>query len=106
MEFTLDTAQILALVVGLVLPALVGLVTQKVTSSRLKALLLAALSALTGLGSELLTAVQSGSGYDFGTGVVTALGVFVLAVVTHYGLLKPTGVTDAVQRVGSGRHAA
>lgn len=106
MQFTLDSAQILTLAVGTVLPILVGLVTQKVTSSNLKALLLAALSALTGFGSELLAAVQSGAGYDFGTGLVSAFGVFLVAVGMHYGLYKNTGVTDAVQAVGSGRHAA
>ena len=106
MQFTLDLTQILTLVVGTVLPILVGLVTQKVTSSSVKALLLAGLSALTGLGSELLVAVQSGASYDFGTGIVSAIGVFIVAVALHYGLWKPTGVSEAVQDVGSGRHTA
>lgn len=104
--FNVDAAQVIGLVVSVVLPVLVGLVTTKVTSSGVKAVLLAALAGVTGLGAELLAAVQSGVPYDLGSGLLTALAAFVIAVATHVGIWRPTGVTAAVQAVGGGRHAA
>lgn len=100
-SFDLPPALILGLVVSTILPLLVGLVTKTVTSPSVKAVLLAALAAVTGLGTELLASINAGTTYDLGTGLVLALTSFVVAVGLHYGIWKPTGTSHALQEVGS-----
>lgn len=101
MTFSLDVYSALGLVLGIILPAVVGLVTKDVTSATVKSLLLVALSALSGFGSAVLQAHQAGTSYNLGQGLLTMLGAFVLGVSTHYGVLKPTGASDALQAIGS-----
>lgn len=103
--FNLPPALILGLLVSTVLPILVGLVTSKVVRPATKALLLAALSAVTGLLTELLASVNSGTSYELGTGLVLALTSFLIATAMHYGLWKPTTVSAKAQALGSGDHA-
>lgn len=100
-SFDLSPALIVGLLVATVLPLLVGLVTKTVTNPGIKAGLLAALAAITGLGTELLASIQAGTTYDLGTGIVLALTSFLVAVGIHFGIWKPTGATEAVQAVGS-----
>lgn len=99
-NFDLPPALILGLIVSVVLPLLVGLVTTRVTASGTKAVLLAALASITGLGTELVNAVNTGTSYDLGTGIILALSSFLIAVGIHAGIYKPTGATAAVQSVG------
>lgn len=96
--FTLPGVQLLQLLLGAVLPLVVGLVTTRVTRSGLKAVLLAALSVVTSILTELVAALQTGEAYDLGMALLLGFGTFLVAVATHYGLLKPTGATDAAQR--------
>lgn len=98
-EFNLPPALVLGLVVSTVLPILVGLVTTRVTHGGTKAVILAALAALTGLLTELLAAVNAGVAYDLGNGLVFALTAFLVAVAMHYGLWKPTTVSTKAQEV-------
>lgn len=105
MIFTLDPVIIAQLVLAVVLPLLVGLVTTRVTSSATKAWLLAALSLLSALLAEAISAWQGGTLYDIGTGLLLALPTFLIAVGMHYGIWKPTGTSTALQNVG-GKHAA
>jgi hypothetical protein len=97
LTFIFSWVTLLTLIVGTVLPVLVALVTTRVTSSGKKAVLLAVLSAITGLLSELLNALQAGVSYDLFAGLVTAVTVFIVAVALHFGLWKPTGVAAKVQ---------
>lgn len=97
--FNLPPALILGLLVSTVLPILVGLVTTKVTSGGLKAVLLAGLAAVTGLLTELLASVTAGVPYDLGSGLVLALMAFLVAVAMHFGLWKPTEVSAKAQSV-------
>lgn len=110
LTFTLPPALVLGIVVSTVLPLLVGLVTKTVTHPGAKAILLALLAAVLGLLTELLAAVQAGRAYDLGTGIIVALGAFLVAVGMHFGIWKPTGLADSAQRVGTknsdGRHEA
>lgn len=99
--FDLPPALIIGLLVSTVLPLLVGLVTKTVTSSSLKAVILAILAATTGLLTELLASIQAGTAYDLGTGIVVALTSFLVAVGLHFGLWRPVGASAAVQAVGS-----
>lgn len=101
--FTLDPAVVVQLLVAFLLPVLVGLVTTRVTSSGRRAWLLAGLTLATSLLVELGRALTAGTGYDVGVALLAALPAFVVSVATHYGLWKPSGVTDAV--LDRGRHA-
>lgn len=98
-EFNVAPAAIIGLLVSTVLPILVGLVTTRVTDGRIKAILLAALAAVIGLGTELLASIQTGTTYDLGQGLLLALTSFLVAVAMHFGLWKPTGVAGAAQNV-------
>lgn len=103
--FTLDPLTVVHVVVAFVLPVVVGLVTTRVTSSAVRAWLLAGLTLLTSLLVELGRALEAGTTYDLGVALLAALPAFVISVSTYYGLWRPTGVTDAAQRVGA-RHLA
>lgn len=92
--------QLGGLLVGVVLPLLVGLVTTRATDPAVKAVLLALLSAATGLVSEWIATPH---GFDWRVAGLTALGAFLTAVGSHFGLLKPVGVSQYVQ-ANVGRH--
>lgn len=94
MQVHLDTAYWLGLAVSVVLPVLVGLVTTRVTSAGVKAVLLLFLSALNGFLVELS---QAGNGYSVGTAVILWAVSFGTAVLTHFGLYKPTGLSGKAQ---------
>jgi hypothetical protein len=96
-QFSLPPALIIGFVVSTILPLLVGLVTTRVTSAGVKAVLLAALAAVTGLLTELLASINAGVAYDIGNGLVLALTGFLVAVGFHFGLWKPTTLTEKVQ---------
>ena len=98
--FTFDPATVVQLLIAFILPVLVGLVTTRVTSSAVKAWLLAGLSLVTSLLVELGRALASGTTYDLGVALLAALPAFVVSVATHYGLWRATGVTETVQAIG------
>lgn len=82
----------LTFVVATVLPALVALVTSKLSSSAFKGLALAALSAAAGV----VTSLQlSGGVFEWQTALTSFFITFVTATAVHYGLLKPVGVTGS-----------
>lgn len=89
--------QALSLLIGTVLPILVGAVTTRSTDAGVKAVLLAFLSALSGFGTELLAALNSSATFDWGTAALTWLATFVTATAVHFGLLKPAGISRFVQ---------
>ena len=98
-EFNLPPALIIGLLVSTVLPILTGLVTTRVTHSGVRAAILAALAAVTGLGTELLASINAGTTYDLGNGLILALTSFLVAVAMHFGLWKPTTVAEKAQNV-------
>lgn len=97
--FTLDPATVVQIVLTVILPILVGLVTTRVTSGAVKAWLLAGLTLLTSLVTELARAIASGETYDLGLALLAAFPAFAISVALHYGLLKPTGVSEKAQSV-------
>lgn len=103
LTFTIDWILVAQLVASTILPILVALVTTRVTASGTKAVLLAVLSLVASLLAEAIRAWQAGEAYDVGLGLILALPTFAIAVATHYGLWRPTGVADAA--AGVGRHA-
>lgn len=109
--------QLLTLLVSVVLPALVALVTKRLASPGLKAVVLAALAALLGFLSELLDALVHAGAFDVAAAIVWWVTAFVVAVAVHYGLLKPGGITGSQGAIATavpgglgaesyGRHAA
>lgn len=97
-EFNVDPQLIITLLVGTVLPLLVGLVTKVTTSGGVKAVLLAALSLASSLLTELGVAIANGVPYDLGAGLLVALPTFLVAVGLHFGLWKPVGAAEAAQK--------
>lgn len=95
MNVSLDSAYWLGLAISVALPVLVGLVTTRVTHAGAKAVLLLALTAGNGFLVEL--AGPHPDGYDLGTAVVLTLVSFGTAVLSHFGLWKPTGVSGKAQ---------
>ena len=112
-EFNIPLFQVFTLLAAVVFPLLVGLVTKRATDPGRKAVLLAALSVLISLCTELGAALEAGTTYNLGMALLTGLGSFLVAVAMHYGLWKPTGVADKLQavgdstpRTGAGKHVA
>lgn len=99
-------APALVLYVAPFLPAVVALVTKSTAPAPLKAGLLATLAVVTAL---VGAAIENGSGIELDKAFAARLAVtFALAVVTHYGLLKPIGLTGSegkVSQINNGRFA-
>lgn len=85
-------AQTISLLVGLVIPLLVGLLSKINASSGLKAVMNAFFSALAGA-LATVTTVDSASLREF---VIAILSTWVVSVATYYGIWKPTGVAGTV----------
>lgn len=94
---------VLTLIVGTILPIVVGLVTTRVTRAAVKAWLLAGLTLVTTFLQALLFATQSGVSFDGKAIFIAAFTQFIISVAIYYGLWKPTGIAGAAQDVGSGR---
>lgn len=92
-------SQTLAVLTGVLIPILVGIVTKLDASSGLKAVLNAFLSAVAGA----LSTVVANSGQlvwrEFVTGVAIT---WVVSVATYYGLYKPSGVAGTVAATTAG----
>lgn len=93
MEFDVNT---LTLVVGTLIPLLVGLVTKEVANSGLKGVLNALLSAVAG---ALTVLVDNGGVLGPWQELANAgFATFITSIATYYGVWKPTGVATSVQR--------
>lgn len=95
--FTLDAAITIQLVLTVLMPILVGLITNKATSGAAKAWLLAGTTLVTSVLAGLYDAVINNGVFDIGLALLVAIPAFAISVATHYGLWKPTGVSDAAQ---------
>ncbi|MBT2453237.1 hypothetical protein [Streptomyces sp. ISL-86] len=91
---TLDAAYWYGLLTAFVLPVLVGLVTTRVTHPGTKAVVLLALSAVDSFIVELAADTP---GWNASNAAVLTLVNFVVAVATHFGLWKPTGIARRAQ---------
>lgn len=98
--FSFSGWQVVGLLVSTILPIVVGLVTKQVTSPGTKAVLLALLSAVTGLGAQALAAHSDGVNYDLGQGLLLSFTAFIVGVAMHFGLWRPTNVSAKVQAIG------
>ena len=91
----MNALSLLSLLVGGVLPLLVATVTKASWPEPLKALLLAILSAATGVGSALLNP----HGADYFTIIANAALAFVAATAVAAGTWKPTGTLAKLESV-------
>lgn len=92
---------LLGLLVSTVLPLVVGLVTTRITSGGIKAVLLLALNAIIGFGQQLLDSHSDGSAFSLTDALFAWVTFFLVGVGMHFGLWKPTGVSGTVQDVGN-----
>lgn len=99
-EFNLSWVQLIAILLGIVFPLLVALVTKRVTSSKTKGLLLAAISVAAGLLAEISTALTTGTSFDPVAWLVVTLTALVAGQTTYSAIWKPTGTTKALQQMG------
>lgn len=99
--FTLDWAVVIQILLAVVMPLLVGLVTTRVTSGSIKAWLLAGLTLVTSIITQVGAAIATGMPFDLGVALLSTIGAFIVSVGTYYGLLKPTGIAGAAQDVES-----
>lgn len=97
--FSLDWAIVVQIVLAVVLPILVGLVTTRITAGSTKAWLLAGLTLVTSLLTQLAVTIANSTPFDLGLALLAVIPAFAISVATYYGLWKPTGVGEAVQDV-------
>lgn len=97
----LDTAQLLAVLVGVFIPILNGLLT-RYSAVKARVFLQLVLNAVAGFGAEWLDALTNGTAYDVGQAAVGALLALVTAVAVQAGVWAPLGVSEAVKRAGVG----
>lgn len=91
-DFILDPA-VISIVLGTVMPILVGVVTKQIANRGLKASLLAFFSGASGV----LAGAQTAGGVVSRETLLYAAVAWVVAVASYYGWYKPTGVSDKVQ---------
>lgn len=82
----------LTFLVATVLPAVTAFVTRRFASSAWGATVLLLLSVISGW---LTSLYATGGSFDLKTAVIAIITTFVTAVASHYGLLKPTGITGS-----------
>lgn len=95
--FNLSVADVLGPILGVLLPLLVAIVTKASTDSGVKAILLAALAVVGNLLTGVQDAIVNHGTYDLGKALVLGISTFVIAVATHYGLWRSTGVSEHLQ---------
>jgi predicted Na+-dependent transporter len=109
----ISASQWLSLAINVLLPIVVALVTSRVAGGAVKALVLLVLSALASYLVAILASVEAGTAVDWSQTTFTALVGLVVAVSSHFGVWKPTGLTGADGVIQTkapagigGRHAA
>jgi len=98
----MNTAQILAIVVGTLVPLVNGLVT-RYAASRARVYLQLVLNSAAGFGAEWLHALTTGTAYDVGSAALAALLALVTSIATQAGVWAPLGVSEKMKRSGVGR---
>lgn len=86
-------SQAIAMIAGLVIPLLVGLVTKINASGGLRAVLNAFFSAVAGAIAVIGTDLERA---ELRTFVVAIVSTWIVSVATYYGVWKPTGVAGSV----------
>lgn len=96
----IDTPQLVAFLIGTVLPLITGLATRWNAPAGVRAVVLLALSGITSVLTELLTSLNANTPFDLGATLLAALATFLVGVGTHFGFWKPTGAAGAAKATG------
>jgi len=91
----IDASVWLNLAIASLLPALVALVTAQNAHPGIKAVVLLALSAITGFLTAWGDAVTNAVPFDWSTAGLTAVAGFAVAVLSHFGVTGPAGITGS-----------
>lgn len=89
--------QTIAMLSGVVIPIVVGILAKFDASSGVKAVLNFGLTALMSVLAEIIPGA-----FDWQPFLIAWLSAWAVSVATYYGLWKPTGTTQAVQRKTAG----
>ncbi len=96
-EFNIEPAIAINMLLTVIMPVIVGLVTTRTTSSAVKSWLLAGLTLLTSILTGMADSYATGLPFNLGMALIDAVPAFVVSVATYYGLWKPTGVAKQAQ---------
>lgn len=88
---------LLWLVATVLMPLVVGLVTNYQMHAGIKAVLLLLFSAVNGVVTEALAA---GDGFNWSAALQQSVVAFIVAVAVHFGVWKPVGAADAATQAG------
>ena len=91
MNITISTAY-LTVITGTILPMLVALVTHQLASSKYKTVVLAVLSVVAGVATQML---HNGGHLVVSQAALMSVASFGIAAVAHEGALKPLGLTGS-----------
>lgn len=100
-----DTAQLLAMFVGLLVPILNGLLT-RYGAVKTRVFLQLVLNAAAGFGTEWLDHLNTGAAYDVGQAALGALLALIASIAVQAGVWAPLGVSEAAKRTGVGASTA
>jgi hypothetical protein len=100
MIFAYNTAGILSLLIGVVLPVIVGYFTSGHLNSGVKATVLALLAGLTAVLAQWLDAVNNSQHFAWQTAVISAFATWLVAEATYFKIWKPSGVAETLKEVG------
>lgn len=96
----LDTAGVISLLLGTVLPLLVGLLTSRSLNPGVKAALLAALSGLASVLTQWLAALNSGQHFAWQQVVVSAFLTWAVGELSYLKLWRPSGAAARLADLG------
>lgn len=97
----LNTAAVLSLLMGTVLPLLVGLVTKRSMNAGLKAAILAALSSVSSVLTQWGQALSDHQHFAWQAAVTGALVTWITGELTYLKVWKPSGIAATVQSKGN-----
>lgn len=86
---------------GTALPLLVALFTTRKTHPGIQGALFALLATFGGIAEQYVRATENHAAYDWKAALLSAVGAWVVGQVAHTGLWKATGLSAALQRVGT-----
>lgn len=97
-DFGTPWIALIQLALMFILPTLVGLVTDRLSASWLKVVLLGGLTFASTILTSLLDSMMAGTPYDWVNMVANGLITWALAIAAYMGILKPTGVIESAQK--------
>lgn len=94
---SVGVAGLLSLFVAVILPLMVGLLTKLGWPARTKALILIVLASVKTVVEAVIFSANEGVPFAPYPFLLTAFANLVIAIAIHFGVWKPTGVSDMAQ---------